>query len=869
MELLRSNLSRVRIPEPTNRIYKEECCISFDTPGLSNVLSCRLAPEFRAAAISVFVWQLCSFDMLELYLVLSRCVVEGFVKTSVNGKKSEGGLFVDMNSFLAFGKDFVHWNYEKTGNPVYLHIKENQKLVSEDRPSKKPTLLAIGVEGGFDNNDPVYEQSYEIVILPDYVTLPFPWVELPEKVRLAVDAIIMSVGVEKKEQVAAWTADTKIISKHAMELKQLDNGVIVPPSGWKCEKCDKTDNLWLNLTDGSILCGRRNWDGSGGNDHAVNHYNMTKYPLAVKLGTITADLEAADSDCTSKLLLLELHSSDVYSYDEDASVIDPLLAQHLQHFGIDFSSLQKTEMTTAERELDQNTNFDWNRIQESGQEVEPLFGPGYTGLVNLGNSCYLAATMQVVFSTRGFCSRYYLDQGLKMAFDTAPADPTVDLNTQLTKLAHGLLSGKYSIPATKKDDGDASQTTLTAKQEGIPPRMFKSVIAAKHPEFSTMRQQDALEFFLHLIDQVERNNSGNPNFDPARSFKFGIEERLQCSSGKVAYNKRYDYILSLNIPLHKATNKKELEDFQKLKAEKSARGEELSSDEIVRPRVPLMDCLDCFSAPEELHDFYSSALNAKTTAVKTAGLTSFPDYLVLHMRKFVLEAGWVPKKLDVYIDVPDTIDIRNMRSKGLQPGEELLPDCAAEDGGLNANEDIVGQLVSMGFQYLHCQKAAISTSNAGVEEAMNWLLNHMNDPDIDEPIGKAQKSVPYIDPSKVDTLISFGFEEEVARKALQASGGDIEKATEWIFNPPSGITNMDTTPSSSGAEVDAALPDGQGRYRLIGLVSHIGTSTHCGHYVAHIYKDGRWVIFNDDKVGVSKNPPIDMGYLYFFERIDG
>lgn len=30
--------------------------------------------------------------------------------------------------------------------------------------------------------------------------------------------------------------------------------------------------------------------------------------------------------------------------------------------------------------------------------------------------------------------------------------------------------------------------------------------------------------------------------------------------------------------------------------------------------------------------------------------------------------------VDVYIDVPDTIDISPMRSKGLQPGEELLPD---------------------------------------------------------------------------------------------------------------------------------------------------------------------------------------------------
>lgn len=36
MELLRSYLSRVRIPEPTNRIYKQECCVSFETPVIIN-----------------------------------------------------------------------------------------------------------------------------------------------------------------------------------------------------------------------------------------------------------------------------------------------------------------------------------------------------------------------------------------------------------------------------------------------------------------------------------------------------------------------------------------------------------------------------------------------------------------------------------------------------------------------------------------------------------------------------------------------------------------------------------------------------------------------------------------------------------------
>ncbi|KAI3764833.1 hypothetical protein L2E82_14850 [Cichorium intybus] len=172
--------------------------------------------------------------------------------------------------------------------------------------------------------------------------------------------------------------------------------------------------------------------------------------------------------------------------EQDESVTDPLLAEHLAFFGIDFSSLQKDLLI-----------------------------------------------LETVFIINQLC-RYYKNQNLKMAFDNAPADLTVDLNMQLTKLANDLLSGKYSVPAVQNDNVDSSPTD---KQEGIRPRMFKAVIAASHPEFSTMRQQDALEFFLHLIEQVERIHSGNPNLDPSRSFF---------------------YILSLNIPLDKATNKNDV-----------------------------------------------------------------------------------------------------------------------------------------------------------------------------------------------------------------------------------------------------------------------------------------------------------------------
>lgn len=95
----------------------------------------------------------------------------------------------------------------------------------------------------------------------------------------------------KQEQIQQWV-EQREVSLYSLELKQLDNGVKVPPRGWKCAKCDLTENLWMNLTDGTILCGRKNWDGTGGNGHALQHFQQTGYPLCVKLGTITAEGQA-------------------------------------------------------------------------------------------------------------------------------------------------------------------------------------------------------------------------------------------------------------------------------------------------------------------------------------------------------------------------------------------------------------------------------------------------------------------------------------------------------------------------------------------------------------------------------------------------
>lgn len=42
--------------------------------------------------------------------------------------------------------------------------------------------MDAGVDGGFESQELEYEATHKIVVLPTYVELPFPSVELPEKV---------------------------------------------------------------------------------------------------------------------------------------------------------------------------------------------------------------------------------------------------------------------------------------------------------------------------------------------------------------------------------------------------------------------------------------------------------------------------------------------------------------------------------------------------------------------------------------------------------------------------------------------------------------------------------------------------------------
>lgn len=95
----------------------------------------------------------------------------------------------------------------------------------------------------------------------------------------SIQGILAATSAGYLEELSAlestWDGENRLVSKFAENLNQLHNGVKVPPKGWQCTKCDKTENLWLNLSDGTILCGRKFFDGTGGNNHALEHYEAT------------------------------------------------------------------------------------------------------------------------------------------------------------------------------------------------------------------------------------------------------------------------------------------------------------------------------------------------------------------------------------------------------------------------------------------------------------------------------------------------------------------------------------------------------------------------------------------------------------------
>ena len=569
--------------------------------------------------------------------------------------------------------------------------------------------------------------------------------------------------------------------------------------------CDLKENLWLCLECGNLGCGRSQFGGIGGNSHGLKHTEKTSHAVAVKLGSITPE-----------------GTADIYCYACNEERTDPELPQHLAHWGINIAEREKTEKSLTEQQIEQNLRWDFAMVTEDGKELQPVFGKGFTGLKNLGNSCYMASILQCLFSIPTFQNRYFHPQ------DPPPVvqQPAEDLETQLRKLAHGLLSGHYSHPDT---DVIASEySPEIPNQKGLAPAMLKHLIGRGHEEFSTMRQQDAFELLLHLLKLITRSSHTAPLQDPVQSFRFVMEQRLQCMScKKVRYRTDEQDNISIPVPV----KRKPCSTNGPLDSEKP-------KDEF--EPVTIKECLDSFTAIETV-ELTCGSCGSKDGFAKRSLFKTFPGILAVNARRFAL-INWVPTKLDVPVVVGDEpFDLDEYKSSGLQDNEELLPEDATSSGApsFNPNEAALGQLEQMGFPRVRCEKALHATGNSDTEAAMNWLIGHMDDPYIDSPMdlggaSNASGASASVNPESIAAIEAMGISAPQARKALKETGGDVNRAVEWVFSHPDdqGDFGNDDAPMDSPAAAgekamvgNAELP---ATFHLQSIVCHKGASIHTG-----------------------------------------
>ncbi|KAG1466490.1 hypothetical protein G6F56_004680 [Rhizopus delemar] len=640
--------------------------------------------------------------------------------------------------------------------------------------------------------------------------------QITSEVNAIVEAVLSSLSSAKQSEVKAWE---EVITpcEHTLCLVQDEPKRLEQQDLAHCAECDLNENLWLCLACGSLGCGRKQYDGSGGNNHAIEHFQKTGHGVNVKMGTITPE-----------------GTADIYCYSCDDARLDNDLATHLANWGINVSHQLKTEKSMTELQLEQNMKFDFSMTTEDGKQLEPKFGAGYTGLKNLGNSCYMASVLQSIFNIEKFQTRY--DEQLKDHAMTCTNDPASCWYCQLHKLADGLLSGRYSQPKMNDDN--------VQYQDGIAPGMFKALVGKGHEEFSTMRQQDAFEFFQYLCKTI-RQKEHSSNNDPTRLFDFMTEQRLECGQcKKVRYQRNETSGISVNVPARKLDQD----------------GEEANYEP-----VDLYECLDLFTSEEILEGYDCPNCKEKTTAQRSVKFSTFPEVLVINPRRFAF-INWVPQKLAISIKFPEgLIQLEKYMSQGQQPGEELLPEekSSSISGGVSFNQSDIDQLMAMGFSENRCRRALVNTGHNGAEVAMNWMFEHMDDADIDDPLPIEGSAADEPAADQVSMLEEMGFTAAQAKKALRETSNNAERALDWLFSHPND-NGQDENVNISVKQVGVASPPFN--YQLDSFVSHKGTSVHCGHYVSHVYKKNEWNLFNDNKVAVASVPPTGEAYLYFLKR---
>uniref|UniRef100_A0A674MQN0 Ubiquitin carboxyl-terminal hydrolase n=1 Tax=Takifugu rubripes TaxID=31033 RepID=A0A674MQN0_TAKRU len=461
------------------------------------------------------------------------------------------------------------------------------------------------------------------------------------------------------------------------------------------------------------------------------------------------------------------------------------------------------------------------RLSNPAQPQPPL-----QGFSNLGNTCYMNAILQSLFSVPSF-SKDMLSQSVPWS--------KVSINGLIRCFVHLLAKKDVGSSETKKD--------LLRK--------VKNAISSTVERFSGNMQNDAHEFLCQCLDQLKEEvakvNKSLTNeamvTSPVRTgevgpaliytcpvvnnMEFEVQHTITCKScGEVVTKHERFNDLSIDLPRRK----------KKLTL------------------CSIQDSLDLFFRMEEIE--YSCEKCSGKAATVSHKFSKLPRVLILHLKRYNYDPQLsLNNKLGQRVVIPRYLTLLSHCTQVTQPPVSINMD---EFLDMTMDEDKENQ-TPKGLQWERDLDSQCNRNQEREEQELQQALTQ----------------------SLMECAAQEMREEDDLRRATELSLQEFNRSLPEMLCSDDDSGNQDmmdtdwTEAEDESPKRNAESGDLANSFRLISVVSHIGGSSSSGHYISDVYdtKKQSWLTYNDLEVSETQEAVVQRdrdrsGYIFFYMHKD-